>query len=370
MEFDYCFVSYSNLDYDARSYNLIEYAKNKKFKVSTYSLTNASNSFYLESNLYFKVDKNKRFIVNWLKFFLFGLFNLKKIKAKKYFACDLYSLIFLKLIFINSSKIIYDSREIFSALATLSKNRIKQKILAVMEKIVVRNIKKIVVSGELDAEYLRKYYQDKSKKFFIIKNLPKRVEIKKSDYLRNKYQIAEDKTILIYQGVLLEGRGLLPTLNFLRDNDNYVLVIIGDGPFKRTILNEITKHKLENKVFIHQSVRYKELVNITATADIGLSLIEPLTFSYELALPNKLFEYLYAGIPVLVTNLPAMANFVMENDVGVVIPKDLDIQDIKLGLEKIRENYQVYKDNILKLKDLITYDSQNLVLEQIFNSID
>ncbi len=361
---DLCVVSYSDLNYDARSANLIDFYINHSFKVITYSISkfNASST---ANNIVFNSNDSNRFLINWLKFLFKGFANKKHINAKLYFAADLYSLIFLRILLIPPSVIIYDSREIFSALATLRKQSLKQKILTLAEDIAVRNVKKIVVSGELDADYLGNYFNDRQKKYFVIKNLPKETNIIESNYLREIFLIPNDKIILIYQGVLLPGRGIKPLLEALEITDKYVLVIVGDGFYKHQIIDIIKNKKLENKVFLHQQVNYNQLLNITASADIGVSLIEPITFSYELALPNKLFEYVYAGLPVLVTDLPAMTQFVVDNKVGEIVPPTLRPQEIIEALNKLTTNIDEYKTSIIRKRGNFTYQSQSQTLLKI-----
>lgn len=360
---DLCVVSYSDLKYDARSSNLIDFYRSKGLKVVTYSLSPTLPEN--KDNLVFHNNPKNRFLINWINFIFNAFRHRQLLRAKLYFASDLYSLVLLRKLLISASKIIYDSREIFSALGTLENQTIKQKILAMIEKVSVRNLQKIVVSGELDAEYLKKYFSDYHKKYYVLKNLPKETEIIKTNYLREKFKIAQNKTILIYQGVILPGRGIMPIIKAIEASDDFVLVIIGEGNFRARISEVIVQNNLQGKVMIHPQVQYNDLLNITASADIGVSLIEPITFSYELALPNKLFEYVYAGLPVLVSDLPAMKSFVEENGVGEIVSRSLSKEQILDKLYLITQNLAHYKELIHKIKDNFTYQSQSKTLMQI-----
>ncbi len=354
--FDLCVISYSDLLTDARCSNFIEFNRKNNLSVSTISISNNIDD-NVSPNWICKVNPNTRFIFNYINFLKFA-YNLKnKVMAKVYYASDLYSLIVANIIKRPDTEVIYDSREIFSALGTLSKSSWKQKIWSYLEIINVRNIKDIVVSGELDAEYLNNYLPSRHN-YHIIKNFPNLQPVHKNNYLRDYFNISEDKHILIYQGVLLEGRGILPTLKFIKTTDELVLVLIGDGAFKSDIEKIIKEEKLENKVFIHNQVPYNQLLSITASADIGLSLIEPISFSYTLALPNKLFEYVLAGLPVLVSDLPAMKDFVTQTKAGEVVNTDLSIEHISEQLNKIISNYNYYISNVNHNKKYYTYNSQ------------
>ena len=365
--YDLCVISFSDLKTDARSSNFIEFNRSNNLSVSTISISDKKVQ-YDSPNWICKIKPQTRFLFNYIKFIKF-VFKIKKnIKSKVYYASDLSSLILANKIKSKDADVIYDSREIFSALGPLSRNAFKQKILTILEILSVRKIKDIVVSGEMDAKYLSEYFPT-GHNYHIIKNLPNYRKIIKSDYFRQLYNIPNDKYILLYQGVLLEGRGIIPTLKFLKTTNKYVLVLIGDGLLKSEIKKIIKEDKLENKVYLHKQIPYNQLLNITSSADIGLSLIEPISFSYTLALPNKLFEYILAGLPVLVTNLPAMANFVDQNKVGEVVQTDLSAEQISNKLALIINNYNQYISNIDDIKMEYTYETQANIIKYLLKNI-
>ncbi len=365
--FDLCVISFSDLTNDARSSNFIEFNRNNNLKIATISISNSVEIINIP-NLIFKVNQHSRFLFNWFKFLRFSRKKHNLVKSKIYFASDLYSLVIANLIKPKDSEVIYDSREIFSALGTLSKNSLKQKVWSFLEKINIRKVKDIVVSGELDAKYLSDYFQTQHN-YHIIKNLPNIQPIVKTNYLRDLYNIPSDKFVLIYQGVILEGRGLLPTLKFLKTTDKFVIVLVGEGTYKSEITRIIKEEKLENKVYLHNQVPYNQLLSITASADIGLSLIEPISFSYTLAFPNKLFEYLLAGLPVLVSDLPAMTDFVNSTKIGEIVPIEMKPSQIEEKLASIINNLDYYKSNIQQNQPNYTYNSQSKNIISLLQSL-
>ena len=76
---------------------------------------------------------------------------------------------------------------------------------------------------------------------------------------------------------------------------------------------------LADQVYFIGKFTQEDLPKITASADIGVSLIENLSISYYYALPNKLFEYIMAEVPVIVSDLPQMREIVEKYDVGFVV---------------------------------------------------
>lgn len=363
--FDLCFLTYSDLSTDGRSLNFINSFKKIGLSVCDISITyEKQNKSQAESFLIY-LKKDRRLLYNWQKY----IREIKKhrhlIKSKIYFATDLYSLAAVISIADSDSKIIYDSREIFSALGTLQERTFKQFALSQLELYFSKKVDKFVVTGELDAEYLSSYFNVK-KPFFVVKNYPSyRQSISNTNYLRNFFNIPKTKRIMLYQGVLLEGRGIVPMMKFLKLTDKYVFCIVGDGKSKEKLQNLAKIWGIEDKVFFHPAVDYNNLYEITVSADIGISLIEPITFSYELALPNKLFEYLQAGLPVLISDLPAMKKEVETYNVGEIIPISLTAADIHSAVEKLEQNYSIYKKNAVNIQNNISFESQYEIIKQV-----
>lgn len=364
-QFDLCFISFSELSTDGRSLNFINTFKTIGLSICTISIIYGNQYQSTKDNLLINLQQNHRLLYNWQKFIRKIKKNSNLIKSKIYFATDLYSLAAAISIADSTSKIIYDSREIFSALGTLQKSSFKQFALSQLELYFSTKVDKFVVTGELDAEYLSSHFKT-NKPFFIVKNYPrKRQNYPSSDYLRSYFNIPETKKICLYQGVLLEGRGIIPMLKVMKLLENYVFCIVGDGISKEKFENIAKDMNVKDKVFFHKSVPYENLFEITSSADIGIAIIEPITFSYELALPNKLFEYFQAGLPVLVSDLPAMKKEVEKYKVGEIVPSSLTPTEIYSAVKNLEQNYQIYKRNVLKIQNTINFESQLKIIKQI-----
>lgn len=366
--YDVCLISLSNPLTDARTLNLASTLAKYK-KVLMIALGSQSDTF-IESN--FEIV-NIQLIpkgTSWKKWIEF--FNkVKKIdfKSEYIIACDLYSLVSASKISLKqNSKLIYDSREIYSKLGSLSEYPLKQFVISQIELYYSKNINKIVVSGELDQEYLESYFK-KQFEYFVIKNLPPFKEIVKSNLIRDKFDIPKDKLILIYQGVILKGRGLILILKAIQKNNNYHLVIIGDGNFKSELEHFVDLNKINDKVTFVGEVDYKDLHSYTCSADLGLCLFEPISKSYELALPNKLFEYMMAGIPCIATNLPALNDVITKNKNGILINDVYNIDEINACLDKFYHSdfRNEFASNSLNARNKYSYESQEKTILSILD---
>jgi glycosyltransferase involved in cell wall biosynthesis len=82
------------------------------------------------------------------------------------------------------------------------------------------------------------------------------------------------------------------------------------------------------------SVPVRELPEWTASADIGLCLVEALGESYRLSLPNKLFEYLAAGLPVIASDLPEIARVLQDSRAGILVSPSSS-EDVAAALRRL-----------------------------------
>jgi glycosyltransferase involved in cell wall biosynthesis len=90
---------------------------------------------------------------------------------------------------------------------------------------------------------------------------------------------------------------------------------MGYGPLEAKIKAASSHYP---NIFFHPAVNPQVVLGYTASADIGIALIENTCLSYYYCMPNKLFEYLMVGLPVIVSNMREMAAFVRSNYLGVV----------------------------------------------------
>jgi glycosyltransferase involved in cell wall biosynthesis len=125
---------------------------------------------------------------------------------------------------------------------------------------------------------------------------------------------------IVYVGGLMPGRGLEPTIEALALLPDVRLRIVGPGggPFVDRLHALASAAGVADRVVFDGAVPPDRVVAAAAGASLGLALIEPICRSYELTLPNKLFEYARAGVPVLSSAVPVLAGVVRDNGIGVV----------------------------------------------------
>jgi glycosyltransferase involved in cell wall biosynthesis len=178
----------------------------------------------------------------------------------------------------------------------------------------------ITVSPPIAQEISKRYSVPK---VTVIRNVPVYRAVGKSDRLRQRLGLSPNVRIALYQGNLQPDRGLdklIRAAAFL-DRDN-VIVLMGNGvgttPSELEAL--ISSERVADRVKVLPPVPYAELLDWTASADIGLHIFSPdYSLSIRMCLPNKLFEYLMAGLPVLTSPLDAVMEVIRTYEVGQIV---------------------------------------------------
>jgi len=185
----------------------------------------------------------------------------------------------------------------------------------------------------------------------VVRNVPAYRVVLKSDRLRAHLGVDPDVHIVLYQGNIQPNRGLerlVYAAKFFAPK--IVIVMMGKAvESTRSQLEAlIISEQVADRVKLLPPVPYTELLEWTASADIGLTIFPPkYSLSIRFTLPNKLFEYLMAGVPVLSSQLDAIAEVIKTYDVGQVasslMPEDLGaainaMLEDQVALERMRCN--------------------------------
>ncbi len=256
--------------------------------------------------------------------------------------------------------LLYDMREFYFALGPLANSRVRQFILASHERLLLRSVRGVMVSGELDADIVQRKFALSEKPFVLLNTPPYTPVVESTLRMRLSDQIPAHSAIALYQGVVHHGRGLAPFMQALPLLENVHLVVIGNGPAKHELQQAAHSFKVQHRVHWLEAVPYNELHPLTCGADLGLCLIEPVSMSYEYALPNKLFEYAMAGVPSLVTDLPALSDYARRTGVAEVIPRTLQPQDIASAVNTaLSKDKLQYTTQIAEVAQRYSYEAQS-----------
>lgn len=185
---------------------------------------------------------------------------------------------------------------------------------------------------------------------------------KKPHYFHEKFDIPSGAKVFLYLGLLVSGRGIEKLLKaFSNNNISSHLVFLGYGPFEGRIQDVA---KICPNIHLHPPVPHEEVVSTSRSADVGLCIIENVSLSDYYCLPNKLFEYAFAGIPVLASNFPDIDHLVSEYGLGECCAVEVDAIAAAIG----RIERSVLPPWEKELRDL-GWQSQSNRLQQAYRSM-
>jgi len=152
----------------------------------------------------------------------------------------------------------------------------------------------------------------------LVRNVPELLEVEAGWDLHETLDIPPGKRILLYQGSIQEYRGVDESIEAVTLLDDCVLVVIGYGYYRPVLEEQVRQRGLTDRVKFFGPIPNDELLYHTASADVGMCVIRGDSLSYRWSLPNKLFEYMMAGIPVIASDFEEMGRVVLEEGVGAV----------------------------------------------------
>ena len=361
-------ISHTDISTDSRILKMLTVCKNLNYE---YVILNPSASKKISS--YFR----KIGIINFKYLYYFWLYpktaivvlaKLNKFNPNIIHCHDWYMLpisVIGKVLF--KSKLIYDAHELESECQQMPK--LLKKIAKYVEHISWKHVDFfITVSQSIQQWYFESYGYKNSK---IILNSPEIMSINsiknrtKNFNLRNIFNLEPKDLIYIYSGILTQGRGIEIMLEaFSKTDTKSVLVFLGDGP----LIDKIKIYKeRNNNIFVHQKVWHNEVTQIVSSADYGLCLIEDVSLSDRYSLPNKLFEYIFAGLPVVASDLPEIKKLVLDNNFGVVI--NPSVENLINVLYKNSLLAEVPKLNDKNSVSHLTWESQAIELREIYRAV-
>lgn len=342
----------SDLLTDQRVNRIAETLQAQGYAVTTYGRKTQSKSKPLSYSYQIKrictpFNKGILFFLTY-NFKIFGILLFSRYSI--IYANDLDTLLGCSMAsFVRRKPLVYDSHEFFTEIPELIGHKIKKGIWKLVEKFCIKRARVVISVSKGIATLLNQSYGVSP---LVIRNVPLRAQ----HNMNNKSSIPT----IIYQGYLNVGRGIELIMNTLQYLPNYRLIIAGRGDIETNLKQLAKTLKINDRIDFLGMLPPNELRSTTSQAWIGISLEEDLGLNYHYALPNKLFDYIAAQIPVLVSNLPEMKQIVDEYGVGIVA-ESRNPQKIANQINSYFNNEGQQKStvaNLLHASQVLTWESE------------
>jgi glycosyltransferase involved in cell wall biosynthesis len=322
------------------------------------------------------IHRVKLLTKNWPKNIIASIVKYMEFSYRVYQRCKSFDIIhcndlnalpigyMIKKFYNKEVKIVYDAHEYETQTNGLA--GLQKKLTIFLEKNLIKHADAVIcVSDSIANEYVKLYGIEKPA---LILNAPLYQAVKKENLLREELNIEKEKRVFLYQGALTKGRGietLLEAFETLEDKSGAV-VFMGYGALEERIQQAALKSE---NIFYHKAVRPEIVLRYTSSADYGVSMIEDSCLSYRYCLPNKLFEYAMANLPVIVSNLPEMRRVVEENKIGVVA-KESGAQGMKKAIEEIvKLDYKELQRNLKSVQEEYNWQEQERTLLELYGGL-
>jgi glycosyltransferase involved in cell wall biosynthesis len=237
-------------------------------------------------------------------------------------------------------KLIYDCHEFESE--RNAKSTFERRIVGWVERRFIRFAAHVfTVSPSILAAYHERYDSYGLGSMTLLRNVPHKASRAMSgNRFRPLFSIPSSDLILLYQGAFTFNRGLEQAIDSFAHLPGVHVVFMGYGP-----LEALVKTACDDtpNYHFHEAVPYEDLLEHTASADVGLVSVKPTCLSYLYCLPNKIFEYIQAGIPVLTNDLPDCAALLNDYGVGRSVMPDTS-EEWRAAVAELAENRDLLEE--------------------------
>ncbi len=220
------------------------------------------------------------------------------------------------------------------------------------------------------------YYKDYGKRLGVVRNVPylkaAGIDVPLPKDLEDK--LPKDKFFLLFQGAGINPeRGVEELVQAmpLLDPARFHLVIIGGGDIWEKIVQMVRDKTLTDRITLIPKIPFEQLRSVTRRAHLGLSLDKPNNINHIYGLPNKIFDYLHSGVPVLVSRLVELEKIVDTYEVGDFIdshePAHIAAKILAISSDPAR--LERWKNNTVRVREELNWERESRVVVNIFEQV-
>jgi glycosyltransferase involved in cell wall biosynthesis len=271
---------------------------------------------------------------------------------------------------LKSKPLVYDSHEFFTGVPELQSRPLIQKIWTRIEKAIFPKLKHVITVNQSIADLYKDLYGNSIE---VVRNVPfKKV---RPQVTKKEMGLPEGKKIILMQGAGINiERGAEEMVEALKlmNSDQYLFLIVGSGDVIPSLKEMVKRYKMEDKVIFIGKVPMGELMRYTVLADVGITMDKDTNVNYRYSLPNKLFDYIQCGVPVLASNLVEIRNIIEKYKVGEIISNSDPVYLSKTMVSFLNNDSKLaeYKKNALTAAEELCWEKEKIKFEQvIFNVV-
>ncbi len=267
---------------------------------------------------------------------------------------------------LKGTDLVYDTHEYFTGVPELENRKIVKNIWRGIEKRIFPKLKNVITVNDSIAGL---YHKEYGNQIDVVRNIPPSLAFYKTKN-RNSLGLPADKKIVLLQGAGINvDRGAEEAVEAMKYLEGIVLLIIGGGDVIKVLKEKVINLRLSDKVIFMPKMPYHKLMEYTYNSDLGLTLDKDTNINYRYSLPNKLFDYIQAGIPVLSSSLVEIKNIIEHYNIGEII-EDHHPEHIALSIKSMLFNkkmMEVWKENLKIAAKELCWENEETHLINVYD---
>ncbi len=263
---------------------------------------------------------------------------------------------------IRRKALVFDAHELFPEVPELQDRPFIKKFWTKIEDWIFPHLSTAFTVCDSIANYYHKKY---GIHMHVVRNVPRLADM--PDVQTQKISFP-NKKIILYQGAVNMGRGLEWVIDAMPYVEGAILYIIGEGDLSFALRQKVKSLDITDKVIFHGKVPGDQVQSYTHSADIGLCLLENKGLSYYYSLPNRVFAYLHADVPILASPFPEIAQIVQKHQTGILT----EAQEAHQLASVIQNSLDHPMDtsHFASIKKLYNWEREELVLLRAMKEVE
>ena len=225
----------------------------------------------------------------------------------------------------------------------------------------------ITVSEPIASLYEKEYLV----KPLVIRNFSKKAD-QITPFNRDELGVAADDLLIIIQGAGINiDKGAEELIDAVNISDRVSLLVVGAGDVVPELKQHVEELNIGQRVKFIPSVPWETLIKYTKSADVGMCIEKDTNLNYRYSLPNKLFDYITAGIPVIASDLPEIKNIILKNSCGIIIPA-VTPEEISKAIIILRDNKTLLSElekNSVIASESLNWENECKKVEELYSLI-
>jgi len=267
-------------------------------------------------------------------------------------------------------KLVYDSHEYFTEVPELAEGSFAKRMWLKIERAILPKLKNVLTVNQSIADIYKRLYGIDLK---VVRNLPiagkfnSKIKVKS----RKDLGLPSDKKIILLQGAGINvDRGaeeMVEAMNWI----DAVFLIVGSGDVIGDLKEKVRTSNLQSKVVFTGRVPFEELIAYTKVADVGVTLDKDTNLNYRYSLPNKIFDYFQADLPVIASNLIEVRKVIERYQSGIILSshKPQKMADEINNYLNNSEWFNRTKENVRKAKLELVWENEKEILINCYTDL-